>query len=762
MNKTAGTVALLMLATMFLAALVIGGPVAGQPRTDSSPPASTLSEPNKIPDFYVKGTSGLYTIELSPKGGYLKSSGPTINFIPWRYVTAQWSIGTVYVIFLVNVTKNNFYIGYLYLTNSSSPFFLRTFEYQGAVLSTLTFNGIQYIFSRMVTASSVPLPKLSIDAHSQTTNVLSAIGPELYLNGNSGTLVNGTVKLKLYPLLDQLFQGASAYNELWSLLTDDYGNYFFSILYFQNGDPHHVTIEHRLRLNDYMRLGGASFDANWTTTPFTDKITVRLPTSNSIVHVDGFPFLTDAKGATSVLLPQGPTTLDVPGEIAPTPDSRLEFASWSNHETANPLSVQLNGPLDLTADYSTQYLLTIDSQYGSVRGAGWYDKGAVANFSVPNMITSDNSTRRVLVSWSGDFSSTSNQDTVTMNAPKHLTANWKTQYEMQIQLAGVPANSSSQVVVNGQEQVIQSSKPTVLWTDANSQLGIQVITTQIPGNTANYNFTELRVDGNAPSLNIDVSKPLTISVVYSYAPKVTPTIDLKLNPTIGVPGYPVTISGSLTSAAKPSTISLSYGFDEVNWQPIANVSVGTDERFAYTWNPTAPGNYFVRAYFQGDGEHAPASSIVSVQIKDTAMPSIGNALSESVILKKIPFAPSALAFAGSLMSIGAAIGIMLLPRASPTLGYLIGSTIVGFVFVFPISATVLAIKAARSRKGPRSAGLIPLLVIWISTLALVATNLFSIPSSGLLLQASVIVLILSNALLFPLATSVLLAKYIAS
>jgi len=426
MNKTAGTLALLMLATMFVAALITGGPVAGRQGTSSSTLASTLSEPNKIPDFYVKGTSGLYTLELSPKGGYLKSSGPTINFMPWRYVTAQWSIGTVYVIFLVNVTNSNFYIGYLYLTNSSSPFFLRTFEYQGAVLSTLTFNGIQYIFSRMVSASSVPLPKLSIDAHSQTANVLSAIGPQLYLNGNSGKVVNGTLRLKLYPLLDQLFQGASAYNELWSLLTDDYGNYYFSILYFQNGDPHHVTIEHRLRLNDYMRLGGASFDANWTTTPFANKITVRLPAANGVVHVDGFPFLTDGKGTMSVLLPQGQATLDVPGEIAPTPDSRLDFASWNNHETGNPLTVQLNGSLDLTADYSTQYLLTIDSQYGSVQGAGWYNKGAVANFSVPNMITSENSTRRVFVSWSGDVSFASNQDTLTMIAPKHLTANWKT------------------------------------------------------------------------------------------------------------------------------------------------------------------------------------------------------------------------------------------------------------------------------------------------------------------------------------------------
>jgi hypothetical protein len=36
-------------------------------------------------------------------------------------------------------------------------------------------------------------------------NELSAIGPELYLNGNSGQLLNESRVLKIYPLKDQLF-----------------------------------------------------------------------------------------------------------------------------------------------------------------------------------------------------------------------------------------------------------------------------------------------------------------------------------------------------------------------------------------------------------------------------------------------------------------------------------------------------------------------------------------------------------------------------
>jgi ABC-type polysaccharide transport system permease subunit len=114
------------------------------------------------------------------------------------------------------------------------------------------------------------------------------------------------------------------------------------------------------------------------------------------------------------------------------------------------------------------------------------------------------------------------------------------------------------------------------------------------------------------------------------------------------------------------------------------------------------------------------------------------------------------------MTIGAAVGVLLLPSASPTLGYLIGSLIVGFVFVFPFSAIVLAVKAARSKRGPRSVNLIPLFLVWVSTLAIMVTKGSSVASSGLLLHATALTLIISNALLFPLAFSVLLAKYVAT
>jgi len=244
-------------------------------------------------------------LKITPEGGYLSSSGPTISLTPWSYVTSQWSIGTVYIILLANVTQTDFYIAFLYLTNSSTPFLLRTFEYKGPNTNTLTFTGIQYVFARTTTTNSIPMPNIQIRPEAKANNDLSAIGPEVYINGNSGQIINGSQSLKLFPLRTQYFQGASDYNELWSLLTDDSGNYFFAILYVPNNNPNEIIIEHRLRLNDYTKLSGEAFDAKWRKGSFTGRITVRLPIPKGTVRLEGFPFRADTTGVVGTYVPEG-------------------------------------------------------------------------------------------------------------------------------------------------------------------------------------------------------------------------------------------------------------------------------------------------------------------------------------------------------------------------------------------------------------------------------------------------------------------------
>lgn len=760
------------LAVVLFATILTAMIVANVPNADASivraPAWGSMSVVNKIPDFYAEGKGDAYTntfMKISSKGGYLNTGSTTITLTPWGYVTADWTIGKVYIILLANVTENNFYIAYLYLTNSSSPMIIRLFEYRYATLTSLTFSGVQYVFSRYTTTIPTEIPSMKFAPKAQRGNVLSAIGPELYINQDSGQILNGTSSWRVFPLLEQYFQGSSDYNEIWSVFTDDTGGYYYGIFYMPNSDSNHVILEHQVRLNDYKTFSGRTFDASWTNKGFPNLLTVRLP-QPSIIKVDGYPVKTDSQGVASIYVPKASITIEAPNEINPNGGTRWHFSSWGNFGSSNPLTMKVGSALDLTASYKQQFLLSIDSEYANVQGAGWYDQGANATFSAPDVIPSGNGTRRVFVRWDGDYASASTGGTTAMNSPKHVNAVWKTQFDVKLELVGVPSNVTAQVNVNGQSQIINGSKATDIWIDSNTQVSIEVQTTQISGSGANYNFGELRVDNQSSSSSILVTKPVTIYLVYSASSKSPSSMDLNVNPTTVASGQPITFNGKIS--AKEGTVSLYYSSDNANWEPLANISATNDGSFSYTWKPDKSGTYFIRAHWPGNDQYAPASRVISVRVQEGsgADQSSGkisdfiNSIMERV--NSIPFVPVILGLAGSLLALGLAIGALLVPGSSHVLGYLIGSLLIGFVFIFPISAIILSVKAARSHRPPGVLWLIPLVTIWIAALAMVLTNGLFFFAPAPLLDVILLVLVGSNAILIPLAFSVALAKVVAS
>jgi len=93
-------------------------------------------------------------------------------------------------------------------------------------------------------------------------------------------------------------------------------------------------------------------------------------------------------------------------------------------------SVVMDAPKTITFQWRKQYLLTVNSQYGSPQGAGWYDENATAAFSVS--APDEAGTRYVFVSWTGDYSGSEPSGNVVMNAPKTVTANWRRLFETSI------------------------------------------------------------------------------------------------------------------------------------------------------------------------------------------------------------------------------------------------------------------------------------------------------------------------------------------
>ena len=90
------------------------------------------------------------------------------------------------------------------------------------------------------------------------------------------------------------------------------------------------------------------------------------------------------------------------------------------------LLVFVDQPVNVTANWKSQYYLDVQTTQGKVKGAGWYDIGRMVPISVedrtaPAGLWSAHTFDR----WTGDIESTSANDRVLMNGPKNVIAEWK-------------------------------------------------------------------------------------------------------------------------------------------------------------------------------------------------------------------------------------------------------------------------------------------------------------------------------------------------
>jgi hypothetical protein len=129
--------------------------------------------------------------------------------------------------------------------------------------------------------------------------------------------------------------------------------------------------------------------------------------------------------------PAGTTvqTNQVPQSVPGSSGTQYAFKSWQVNgvaQSGNPVSITLDKPYTAIAKYTTQYQLVVDSAYGNPQGAGYYDAGSIAQFSVttPNGFP----IQQIFVQWTGDYTGTSPQGSITMDKPHTVQAVWSPSY----------------------------------------------------------------------------------------------------------------------------------------------------------------------------------------------------------------------------------------------------------------------------------------------------------------------------------------------
>jgi hypothetical protein len=184
----------------------------------------------------------------------------------------------------------------------------------------------------------------------------------------------------------------------------------------------------------------------------------------------------------------------------------------------------VNSPTKLLALWKTQYQIQVTSSYGAPEGAGWYDGGSTVSISVQPQVNYENRTRRILTGWTGDYSGTNSNFTLTVDRPKTVQAQWTTQYQITFKTSGLPNSTYVTVTVNNASYQIAPNQPYSAWYSQG----------QVLNPTANQtimSFFQFETWRN--STGASIPNPITVSAPMEY----TAVYQATISP--GIPGFPI-------------------------------------------------------------------------------------------------------------------------------------------------------------------------------------------------------------------------------
>jgi hypothetical protein len=275
---------------------------------------------------------------------------------------------------------------------------------------------------------------------------------------------------------------------------------------------------------------------------------------------------------------------DVESPISGGTGIQTAFASWTGSGSGSytgstkSASCTVNGAITETANWDTQYYLTVSSTYGSTTGQGWYTSGTTAYAGLTTgSINGSTGTRYSFTSWSTGGANYSQSSPIMMNYPVTTYATWSTEYYLTV-ISAYDTPSGSGWFNSG--------------ATAYAYLSTNLVTI---GNTT-YTFAGWSGDATGSSITsngVTMTSPKTGTAVWTSSGgtvgNVTYTVDLH-GPfhEDGVPAAGETIACSLTYANQTVyhfTMNSSAG----SYQNITITS--TSELVQLTWNASSALNY---------------------------------------------------------------------------------------------------------------------------------------------------------------------------
>jgi hypothetical protein len=222
----------------------------------------------------------------------------------------------------------------------------------------------------------------------------------------------------------------------------------------------------------------------------TADVEIDTTLAPSVLTIDGTAYSSSSLPKTFIWAAGSSHDIQAESTVSGASGTQYVFNKWEDGSTSASRTISDGGIY--TAEYKTQYYLTVNSDYGQPAGESWYDSGSTATISVVTPVE-QGGTKRIFTAWSGDYSGDTASSSVTMTEPKTVTANWRTQYYLTVSSVHGTAEGSG-------------------WYDSDSSAAISVDElVEEPG--TKYYFTQWNGDysGDTASGSVVMDQPSTVT-----------------------------------------------------------------------------------------------------------------------------------------------------------------------------------------------------------------------------------------------------------
>jgi hypothetical protein len=221
------------------------------------------------------------------------------------------------------------------------------------------------------------------------------------------------------------------------------------------GSPAGGTIT--FKINDETAVVVSGSNTAGYNAPSTVRCDINIPSDHHDITIQtemvGLAFTADGSpytGPHTFNWKQGDShTLAVTSPQEQPDGSRYRYLSWSDGGNQSHSYTVPTNDASVTVTFKQQFQLTVNSNsgHGNPQGAGWYDKGTLATFSVSTPVDNGSGTQYLLTTWtgsgSGSYNGSNKSNDVLMNNAITETASWTTQYYLDIENGGYGTTSGS-------------------------------------------------------------------------------------------------------------------------------------------------------------------------------------------------------------------------------------------------------------------------------------------------------------------------------